>query len=201
MTNPQPPATDRLRDDEVSAYADLEDRVRAGATVPLTMAPTRRGKAPQHWLDLTEAERRDAVVALGLPRFRADQISRHVFEGLDLDPAGWTDLPAEDRQRVAEAFLPRLLTDVRPLSCDGGTTLKTLWRLHDGSLIESVLMRYGVPGIRASGNGRNRAMMLFARPDFPFAAQRLARQDSADGRVQFERFRRALIAGNRARLR
>ena len=162
MTNPQPPVTDRLRDDEVSAYAALEDRVRAGATVPLTMAPTRRGKAPKHWLDLTEAERRDAVVALGLPRFRADQISRHVFEGLDLDPAGWTDLPAEDRQRVAEAFLPRLLTDVRPLSCDGGTTLKTLWRLHDGSLIESVLMRYGVQGIRASGNGRNRATLCIS---------------------------------------
>jgi len=32
-----------------------------------------------------------------------------------------------------------------------------LWRLNDGSLIESVLMRYGVPGVRASGRGRERA--------------------------------------------
>ena len=39
MTNPQPPATDRLRDDEVSAYAALEERVRAGATV--SCAPLR----------------------------------------------------------------------------------------------------------------------------------------------------------------
>ena len=162
MTDQQLPATDELRADELSAYAALEDRVRAGATVPLTMAPTRRGKPPRHWLDLTTDERRDAVAELGLPTFRADQISRHVFEGLDLDPAGWTDLPTAVRDRVADAVLPRLLTDVRPLSCDGGTTLKTLWRLHDGSLIESVLMRYGVPGIRASGKGRNRATLCIS---------------------------------------
>src|SRR4029453_1310189 len=28
------------------------------------------------------------------------------------------------------------------LSCDGGTTRKTLWRGYDGALVESVLMRY-----------------------------------------------------------
>ncbi len=159
----QPNATgDGLRPDEISAYSALEDRVRAGATMPLTMAAPRRGKPPRHWLDLTRDERRDAVRALGLPAFRADQISRHVFEHLDLDPSGWTDLPFADRTRVAEAFLPSLLTSVRPLSCDGGTTLKTLWRLFDGSLIESVLMRYGVPGIRASGSGRNRATLCIS---------------------------------------
>ena len=155
-------AGDGLRPDEVSAYAALEDRVRAGRTIPLTMAAPRRGKPPRHWLDLTADERADAVAELGLPRFRADQITRHVFEHLDVDPSGWTDLPAADRGRVAEALLPKLLTNVRPLSCDGGTTLKTLWRLHDGSLIESVLMRYGVPGVRASGSGRNRATLCIS---------------------------------------
>ena len=38
--------------------------------------------------------------------------------------------------------MPRLLTPVRELDCDDGTTRKTLWRLHDGSLVESVLMGY-----------------------------------------------------------
>ena len=38
--------------------------------------------------------------------------------------------------------MPRLLTPVRELRCDGDTTVKTLWRLHDGALVESVLMRY-----------------------------------------------------------
>lgn len=162
MTDQQLPATDELQPHEVSAYAALEDRVRSGTTVKLAMAPQRRGKPPRHWLDLSADERQAAVLEAGLPKFRADQISRHVFEGLDLDPSGWTDLPAAARDQVAEAFLPRLMTSVRPMSCDGGTTLKTLWRLHDGSLIESVLMRYGVPGIRASGSGRNRATLCIS---------------------------------------
>jgi len=162
MTEETIPATDALRPDEVSAYEALENQVRRGARVPLTMTAQRAAKPPKHWLDLTSDERRAGVQQLGLPGFRADQISRHVFEGLDLDPSGWTDLPAADRGRIAEAFLPRLMTDVRPLSCDGGTTLKTLWRLHDGSLVESVLMRYGVPGIRSSGSGRNRATLCIS---------------------------------------
>ena len=31
---------------------------------------------------------------------------------------------------------------MRRLDCDGGTTVKTVWRLFDGALVESVLMRY-----------------------------------------------------------
>ena len=38
--------------------------------------------------------------------------------------------------------MPELLTEVRSISCDEGDTRKTLWRAHDGTLIESVLMRY-----------------------------------------------------------
>src|SRR5690606_1090929 len=44
--------------------------------------------------------------------------------------------------RIVDALLPRLLTPVRTLEADGGTTRKTLWRLFDGALVESVLMRY-----------------------------------------------------------
>jgi len=38
--------------------------------------------------------------------------------------------------------MPSLLTPVRELTCDDGATRKNLWRLHDGSLVESVLMGY-----------------------------------------------------------
>ena len=31
---------------------------------------------------------------------------------------------------------------MRAIDCDDGTTVKTVWRLHDGALVESVLMRY-----------------------------------------------------------
>src|SRR2546430_4816992 len=53
-----------------------------------------------------------------------------------------TDVPAAARERLAEALLPPLLTPVRERDCDGGATRKTLWRLYDGSLVESVLMGY-----------------------------------------------------------
>jgi 23S rRNA (adenine2503-C2)-methyltransferase len=69
-------------------------------------------------------------------------MSAHYFEGFRTDPAEWTDLPVSIRESLAERFLPSLLTPVQELTCDGDTTVKTLWRLHDGSLVESVLMRY-----------------------------------------------------------
>jgi 23S rRNA (adenine2503-C2)-methyltransferase len=53
-----------------------------------------------------------------------------------------TDLPAATREALAGELLPRLLTPERELSCDDGATRKTLWRLFDGALVESVLMKY-----------------------------------------------------------
>jgi 23S rRNA (adenine2503-C2)-methyltransferase len=82
------------------------------------------------------------VVALGEKPFRARQLSVHYFERLVDHPASMTDLPAASREKLAGALLPRLATPVRRLDCDGGTTVKTVWRLFDGALVESVLMRY-----------------------------------------------------------
>src|SRR6202034_1562516 len=39
-------------------------------------------------------------------------------------------------------LLPQLLTSEREQACDDGATRKMLWRLHDGALVESVLMKY-----------------------------------------------------------
>jgi 23S rRNA (adenine2503-C2)-methyltransferase len=88
------------------------------------------------------AGRREALLALGLPAFRADQASRHYFGRLATDPQGWTDLSPADRDTLAQALLPDLLTPVREMSCDDGATVKMLWKLHDGSRVESVLMGY-----------------------------------------------------------
>jgi 23S rRNA (adenine2503-C2)-methyltransferase len=88
------------------------------------------------------AERREAVVAAGLPKFRADQVSNHWFARLVDDPAQWTDIPAAMRGPLAESLCPPLLTNVRDITCDGGLTVKSVWRLHDGAMVESVLMRY-----------------------------------------------------------
>ena len=114
----------------------------------LVMEAPRRGKPPRHLTDLTLAQRREVVVAAGLPRFRADQVSAHWFGRLEDDPAGWTDLPAGLRAPLAASLCPPLVHHVRDITCDAGTTVKSLWRLHDGAMVESVLMRY--PATRSS---------------------------------------------------
>jgi 23S rRNA (adenine2503-C2)-methyltransferase len=102
----------------------------------------RAGPPPRHLADLDPPSRRGAVAELGEREFRAGQLSTHYFGRLVRDPAGMTDLPAASRERLGAALLPPLLTPVRELACDGGATRKTLWRLHDGALVESVLMGY-----------------------------------------------------------
>ncbi|MGH3439503.1 MAG: 23S rRNA (adenine(2503)-C(2))-methyltransferase RlmN [Sciscionella sp.] len=111
-------------------------------TIPLVFDAPRRGMPPRHLADLPAAERRDVVTSLGEKPFRAAQLSNHYFSRLTADPAAMTDIPAASRKRLVTELLPPLLTEVRHVTCDGDTTRKTLWRLHDGTLLESVLMRY-----------------------------------------------------------
>jgi 23S rRNA (adenine2503-C2)-methyltransferase len=111
-------------------------------SLPLVFDAPRRGMPPRHLADLSEAERRAAVIELGEKAFRADQLSRHYFGRLENDPAQMTDLPAPVRERLGSALLPPLLSEIRHVETDSGKTRKTLWKLHDGTLVESVLMRY-----------------------------------------------------------
>ena len=108
----------------------------------LTLVAPPRGKPPRHHPDLNLAERRQWLTELGESGFRADQLSRHYFERLATDVTQMTDLPAKNREQLVSSVLPPLLTPVRTLTCDEGTTVKNVVRLHDGSLVESVLMRY-----------------------------------------------------------
>lgn len=126
---------------------DLSREVVKGEPVSLApgqlqLRPTRRGKPPAHLADLTLDERAEAVRDMGLPAFRAKQLSKHYFEHFTTDPDDMTDLPKGDRSALVERFFPTLLTKVSQQSADQGMTQKFLWRLFDGSLVESVLMRY-----------------------------------------------------------
>jgi len=151
-----------LTPEEEASYAETVAAAQAGRTVPLALGKPRRGKPPLHWADLDASQRAEAIAELGLPKFRAGQLTRHLFDRLSDDPEAWTDIPKAERELLAERFTPPLLDRVRDLSADAGTTVKTLWRLYDGSLVESVLMRYGVPGLRASGKGRERATVCIS---------------------------------------
>jgi len=108
----------------------------------LQFASPKRGKPPVHLADLTPEARVEKVKELGLPGFRAKQLEKHYFTHWTHDPAAMTDLPAEGRAEFVHGMLPPLLTEVRRLETDRGDTIKFLWKLHDGALVESVLMRY-----------------------------------------------------------
>ena len=117
-------------------------QVEPGGRPTLSFTARRRGKPPRHLADLTTAERAAAAKELGLPAFRADQLSRHYFGHLTRDPADMTDLPAAARDELTTTLMPELVTKVRDMVADQGTTVKSLWRLYDGAMVESVLMRY-----------------------------------------------------------
>ncbi|MBN9643227.1 23S rRNA (adenine(2503)-C(2))-methyltransferase RlmN [Corynebacterium mendelii] len=110
--------------------------------IPLVFTAQRRSMPPVHFADLDHDSRVDKVKELGLPAFRANQIARHYYGRLEADPATMTDLPEAVRPQIKQALFPDLMTPVNKIECDRGQTQKTLWRLHDGTLLESVLMRY-----------------------------------------------------------
>ena len=108
----------------------------------LVFEAPRRGLPPRHFADLDADARTAAVTELGLPAFRAKQLAAQYYGRLLADPREMTDLPGAVRETVADALFPPLLSVVREIECDAGDTRKTLWRGHDGTTVESVLMRY-----------------------------------------------------------
>jgi len=108
----------------------------------LQFAEPKRKQPPVHWVDLSQEQRIEKVKSLGLPGFRAKQLNTHYFTHYSSDAATMTDLPATGRDELVAECFPPLLTEVKRLQTDKGDTIKFLWKLFDGALVESVLMRY-----------------------------------------------------------
>ncbi len=113
----------------------------------MTAAPPR---VPIKSLTLAELER--AFDALGQPAYRAKQVMRWLYEKRAKTFDAMSDLSPPLRAQLAEAFDFDELTPVRTLGAKD-TTQKFLFRLADGSLIESVLIPaspalYGEPSDR-----------------------------------------------------
>jgi 23S rRNA (adenine2503-C2)-methyltransferase len=104
--------------------------------------PVQRKKAPKHLADFAPADRKAFAKELGFQPFRASQIANHYFSHLSANPADWTDIPVAERQAIADALIPKMTELVTTRTTDNGMTRKDLWKLHDGVLVESVLMRY-----------------------------------------------------------
>ena len=102
----------------------------------------KRGKPPKHLADFDVEKWPEVAAEFSIQPFRVKQIARHYFTRHTSNPEAMTDIPAEQREHIAQSLVPELLSKVREQTADKGTTRKTLWRLHDGALVESDLMRY-----------------------------------------------------------
>lgn len=137
-----------MRDSATAPDATADDTTaenpapKSRPTLPLVFADRKRGMPPRHLADLDRDGLKAAVKALGLPAYRADQLARHYYGRLEADTTNMTDLPASVREKVGADLFPTLLTPIKHLACDDGDTRKTLWKANDGTLLESVLMRY-----------------------------------------------------------
>lgn len=75
----------------------------------------------------------------GQKAFRARQIARWLYETDEVDFSEMTDLPAAEREALAQRYaIGSMSLDTAEVSTD--KTAKHLWKLHDGELIESVLI-------------------------------------------------------------
>jgi 23S rRNA (adenine2503-C2)-methyltransferase len=91
--------------------------------------------------ELTQPQLADLIESWGEPRFRAKQVWSWLYEKRAASFADMTNLPKSLRERLAaETVLGQLELVMQQSSRDG--TVKRLYRLHDGQLIESVLMPY-----------------------------------------------------------
>lgn len=91
--------------------------------------------------ELNQNQLADLIAEWGEPRFRAKQIRSWLYEKRVTSFDAMTNLPKNLRDRLAaETSLGELQIVAEQSSLDG--TVKRLHRLHDGQLIESVLMPY-----------------------------------------------------------
>ncbi len=94
-------------------------------------------RLPIHSLSLPEVEAR--LAACGQPAYRAKQVFQWIYGKRAKSFSSMSDLPAGLRAELESQFLFDSLEPVRTLGSED-TTRKYLFRLNDGSLIESVLI-------------------------------------------------------------
>ncbi len=94
-------------------------------------------RTPIKSLSFEEIEARLAV--LGQPGYRAKQVAEWIYGKRAAAFESMSNLPAELRRTLADAFVFDNLEPVRVLGADDSTR-KFLFRLGDGALIESVLI-------------------------------------------------------------
>ena len=91
-------------------------------------------------LSMNISEIAEYLATLGEPKFRAKQIFSWMHRGVGID--GMTDQSKKLRERLHETAVVDLPTIEQRLVSKLDGTVKYLFGLHDGNVIESVFMRY-----------------------------------------------------------
>lgn len=101
---------------------------------------------PTNLYDLSREQLTGLITGWGLPRYRADQIWEWLYQHKASSFDAMRNLPQTLREKLAANTRISGLETERELHSSDGDTRKTLFRLTDGQLIETVLMEYA--GVR-----------------------------------------------------
>ena len=102
-------------------------------------------------LDLSRENLVSEIMDMGEKRFRADQLWRSLYNDGTESFDEMSTLSKPFRKSLSEKFSINPIDEALSLTSADGSTSKSLFRLHDGELIETVLMRY-----ESDGHRRNR---------------------------------------------
>ena len=92
-----------------------------------------------YWMDMTDSEIAEVVGSFGVPKFRIGQVQEWLHKGVR--PKEMSNLPKALREQMETIpFGGARIYDKRVSPKDG--TIKYLFELEDGNLVEGVLMRY-----------------------------------------------------------
>jgi 23S rRNA (adenine2503-C2)-methyltransferase len=88
------------------------------------------------------------MLKMGEKKFRANQLWRSIYFETAESFDAMSTLSKSFRETLSTKFSISSLTEAMALTSADGTTSKSLYRLHDGELIETVMMRYETDGHR-----------------------------------------------------
>ncbi len=102
-------------------------------------------------LELSRQSLTDSILEMGEKKFRSDQLWRSLYHDVSETFEEMSTLSKPFRNSLREKYSISTLKEVMLLTSSDRTTSKSLYRLGDGELIETVMMRY-----ESDGHRRNR---------------------------------------------
>lgn len=90
--------------------------------------------------DYTKEELEKVVLSAGLPKYRAGQIYRNLVAGKGIGEM--SDLPVTLREKLLEEYVDQPVKIIKKIESKKDGTVKYIFALHDGNLVEGVLMKY-----------------------------------------------------------